>query len=218
MDYDPIKRKLNETWKLMEKRDLGTNLTGQPIERGDNPMQAQQQASIDSGKIPPQITTYHGHTYTWDGEYWVNDAKPNDIWDFAQQDDDGTFQVINQPSGSVPPDAPDFFETEDKVTEVTKAEHEDNMARVMAAQGTTSRTLGGEESRMLDYARNWAVEHEHEGFDPYDILYLSPNNIAVYNTREPDPKTGRSGSYYILGQDLFVSADEVRQLTGRNKY
>ena len=102
-----------------------------------------------------------------------------------------------------------------EVTEVSKAEHEDNLRRAMSSQGSVSRRLSPEEVEYREQVKQWALEHQHEGFDPYDIVFLSQDYTAVYNTKEPDPETGVLGAYYIIQQDIFVSPEEVRKLQGK---
>ena len=106
-------------------------------------------------------------------------------------------------------------ETWKRIDEVTKDEHEANMRRAMSSQGITTRKLSPDDLEHREAVKQWALEHQHEGFDAYDILYLGPEYTAVYNTREPDPETGVLGAYYIIQQDIFVSPEEVRKLQGK---
>ena len=221
MDYDPLTRKLQETWNIIEHREKKlirewSDEEMQQFYRNEkNPWKQKEEDLIAKGVTPNPVETVSG-TFEWNGEFWVNVENHDQKWQNMVKQPDG---FVGMNSGT-PVDKSWLkdvgnYALETEVTEVTKDEHEANMRRAMSSQGITTRKLSPDDLEHREAVKRWALEHQHEGFDAYDILYLGPDYTAVYNTREPDPETGRQGSYYIIQQDIFVSPEEVRKMAGK---
>ena len=213
MDYDPLKRKLNEAWKKLNENELDDYYDGadpqeifyskikEILKSKGIPVNRDTMISVDNAADHAMeilgMGEYSDELVNWVGEYIENFLDPEGklAWDHknnravTHKRDNATGKVTWTSNDGVP-----MPESNSKKKVDRKKEYDQLLAKALAAQGTTSRPIDDTEEAYRQAAEN-----------DRDLDWHGKTKTGHYIAYDK-----RKGRYYDMQHDIYVDNSELK--------